>query len=72
MLFDQAIDVQSMYSRPSASQTLEPAALVMTRPGSLPVDHPLSRASRPAARSCSLKLVDTTDLPWDYFDFCQR
>ena len=54
MLFDQAIEVQSMYSRPLESQTSAPEALVMTRPGSLPDDHPLSSASRPAARSSSL------------------
>ena len=53
MLFDQAIEVQSMYSLPLASQTSAPEALVMTRPGSLPDDHPLSSAALPAARSSS-------------------
>jgi hypothetical protein len=48
MLFDHAIEVQSMYSLPSESQTSATDALVMTRPGSLPEDHPLSRAARPA------------------------
>src|SRR5216683_8327830 len=40
MLFDQAMEVQSTYSLPLESQTRAPDALVMTRPGSLPVDHP--------------------------------
>ncbi len=53
MLFDQAIEVQSMYSLPLASQTSAPEVFVMTRPGSLPVDHPLSRAALPSARSSS-------------------
>ena len=51
MLFDQAMDVQSTYSLPSESHTSAPAALVMTRPGSLPEDHPLNSAARPTARS---------------------
>jgi len=54
MLFDQAIEVQSMYSLPLASQTSAPEALVMTRPGSLPEDHPLSSAALPSARSSSV------------------
>ena len=53
MLFDQAIEVQSMYSLPLASQTSAPEVLVMTRPGSLLADHPLSSAALPSARSSS-------------------
>ena len=53
MLFDQAMDVQSMYSLPLASQTSAPEARVMTSPGSLPVDQPLSKAALPSARSSS-------------------
>ena len=44
MLFDHAIEVQSMYSLPVESQTSAPEALAMTRPGSLPDDHPRRRA----------------------------
>jgi hypothetical protein len=38
---------------PLESQTNAPEALVMTRPGSLPEDHPLSSAALPSARSSS-------------------
>ena len=54
MLFDQAIAVQSMYSLPLASQASAPEVLVMTRPGSLLADHPLSSAALPSARSSSV------------------
>jgi len=53
MLFDQAIEVQSMYSLPLESHTSAPEALVITSPGSLPEDHPLSSAALPSARSSS-------------------
>jgi len=42
---------QSMYSLPIESQTSAPAAFVMTRPGSLPVDHPLRSARRDVFRT---------------------